>query len=437
MQVTRHGIEHDLTAMLKRGITTSSAGGFFFIPYLLQMKTHDYLGEMGSPKQEGIPKESLGLAVIFESLFGYTKGIRAIDSVSKADFGLLFGLPFLPSPSTEYRYLQDISVKESLDFQVAMNSRLVELGQISTEGPVNIDGHNVKTYSRKEMKRSYLTKEERYGKAIRTFYTQDQHSGKPLIALAAYSGTTVSQVTQRISDLTQSILKKDFIMVADKEWYCGQLINELHEKNGISLLVPAKRSKKRIAEFESVPWDAYEKTIEGNIATLFTSMQDYNGSLRLFLKKQPDGKYFALLTPHDQTTKEIAMPVYTKRWDVEIFFGQNDYLGINQFPSLNLNAIQAVLSLRLVAFNVMDNFRTDLGGEHVSKTPELIHRHFLDGVQGRIQLRSDMITVNIYGFKYDRDVASLFSNLDTKLSNAGVDPRIPWLGNRRLEFKFH
>ncbi len=422
--------------MLKRGITTSSAGGFFFIPYLLQLKSYDYLGEMGNPKLEGISKERLGLAVIFESLFGYVKGIRAIDSVSKADFGLLFGLPFLPSPSTEYRYLQDISVKESLDFQVAMSRRLAQLGQISVEGPINIDGHNVKTFSRKEMKRSYLTKEERYGKAIRTFYTQDQYSGKPLIALAAYSGTTVSQVTPKISELTHDILKKDFIMVADKEWYCGQLINELHKTNGISLLVPVKRSKKRIAEFESVPWDAYEKTIAGNIASLYTSMLDYNGSLRLFLKKQPDGKYFALLTPHEQISKEIAMPNYTKRWDIETFFGQNSYLGINQFPSLNLNAIQAVLSLRLAAFNVMDNFRTDLGNEHITKTPELIHRYFLDGVQGRIQLRRDMITVNIYGFKYERDVAPLFLNLDKKLSNAGVDPRIPWLGNRRLEFKF-
>ncbi len=422
--------------MLKRGLTTTSAGGFFFIPYLLQLKLHDYLGEMGGPKLEGIPKERLALAIIFESLFGYKKGIRAFDSVSKADFGLLFGLPFLPSPSTEYRYLQDISVKEALDFQISMSSRLVELGHIPSDCPVNIDGHNVKTYSRKEMKRSYLTKEDRYGKAIRTFYTQDQHSGKPLIALAAYSGTTVAQVTQRISELTQNILKKEFIMVADKEWYCGQLINELHKTNGISLLVPVKRSKKRIAEFESIPWDAYEKTIEGNIATLYTTMKDYNGSLRLFLKQQPDNKYFALLTPHAQIDKDVAMPTYRNRWDIETFFGQNDYLGINQFPSLNLNAIQAVLSLRLTAFNAMDNFRMDLGGEHISKTPELIYRHFIDGVQGRLQLRGDIIVVNIYGLKYSKDIASLFLNLDKKLSNSGIDTRIPWLGNRRLEFKF-
>jgi len=32
----------------------------------------------------------------------------------------------------------------------------------------------------------------------------------------------------RLADLTRDILGRDFLMVADKEWYCGQLIQELH-----------------------------------------------------------------------------------------------------------------------------------------------------------------------------------------------------------------
>lgn len=436
-QVTRHGIEHDLTALLKRGLTTTSAGGFFFIPYLLQLKVYDHLKEMGQPKLEGIPKERLDLGLLFESLFGYTKGVRSVDSVSRTDFGLLFGLPFLPSPSTQYRYLHSISVQEGLDFQVALGKSLVELGQVSSGFPVNIDAHNVKTYSRKEMKQSYLTKEERYGKAIRTFYTQDQQSSKPLLALATYPETKVAQVTQKITELTRHILKENFLLVADKEWYCGQLINELHQTYGVSLLVPIKRSKNRVSEFAAVPWEAYEKTVGGSIATVYTAMKDFDGPLRLFLKKRPDGKYFALLTPHEQVTKEMALPTYTKRWRIETFFGLNVFLGIDHLPSLNLNAIQAALSLRLAAFQAMDNFRNDLGDEHISKTPELIYRHFLDGVQGRVQLRGDLITVNIYGFQYDKAVASIFTNLNSKLIRAGVDPRIPWLGNRRLEFKFY
>lgn len=435
-QVTRHGIEHDVTSMLKRGLTTTCAGGFFFIPYLLQLNAYDHFSGLGKPKIEGIPKERLALGIVFESLFGYNKGIRSIDSVSRADFGLLAGLPFLPSPSTQYRFVQSTTVKQGLDFQVTLGRRLVELGQVQPGDPVNIDAHNVKTYSRKEMKQSYLTKEARYGKALRTFYTQDQQSSKPLMAVAAYSGTKVKQVTQKISRLTRDILERDYLMVADKEWYCGQLINELHNSHGVSLMVPIKRSKNRVAEFKAVPWSAYENISGEDIAAVFTTMKDFEGPLMLFLKKRPDGKYFALLTPSEEYPKEKAMPTYSKRWRIETFFGHNQFLGIDNLPSLNLNAVQAMLTLRLVAFHLVDNFRHDLGGEHVSKTPELIHRCFLDGVQGRVQLRGNLITVNIYGFKYDKDVAPIFTDLEAKLTQAGIDPRIPWLGNRRLEFKF-
>jgi hypothetical protein len=238
--VTRHDIAHDVTALLTRGLTTTSAGGFFFIPYLLQLGAHALAAALGPPKHEGLPKERLALGLVFESIFGYTAGIRTVDTVSRADFGLLAGLPFLPSPSTQYRFLQAVPVKDALEFQTALGRRLVARGQGTPGHPVNIDGHNIKTYSRKTMKHSFITQEDRYGKAIRTFYTQAQTSKKPLIALAAYSGTTVSQVTHRLADLTRDILGRDFLMVADKEWYCGQLIQELHAQYGVAVLTPVK-----------------------------------------------------------------------------------------------------------------------------------------------------------------------------------------------------
>lgn len=434
--VTRHGIEQDVTALLKRGLTTTSAGGFFFIPYLLQLGAHDLAASLGDAKSTGLPKERLALGLVFESIFGYTAGIRAVDTVSRIDFGLLAGLPFLPSPSTQYRFLQDISVKDALDFQTALGRRLVTLGQITPGQPVNVDAHNLKTYSRKAMKQSFITQEAHYGKAIRTFYTQDQTSKKPLVALAAYSGTTVSQITRHLATLTRTILERDVLMVADKEWYCGQLIQDLHAQYGVEILTPIKSSPKRQAEFEAVPLEHYDQSIWGQVATLYTTMTDFNGPLRMLLKKQRNGQYFALITPAVDMTAETAMPTYTKRWRIENFFAENAFLGMNHLPSLNLNAIQTMLSLRLLAFHAVDNFRHDLGAAYHHKTPELIHREFVDGVQGRLQLRGNIIKVHIYGFEHEAAASALLSNLDTKLEHAGVDPRIPWLGNRRLRFTF-
>jgi len=426
-----------VTALLKRGLTTTSAGGFFFLPYLLQLGAYDLAQALGPAKHEGLPKERLALGLVFESLFGYTAGIRTVDTVSRADFGLLAGLPFLPSPSTQYRFLQAVSVQDSLDFQTALGQRLVALGQVTPGHPINVDAHNIKTYSRKAMKHAFIAQEDRYGKAIRTFYTQDQTSKKPLIALATYSGTTVSQVTRRLATLTRAILGRDFLLVADKEWSCGQLIQELHAQYGVAVLTPVKSSPKRLVEFEAVPLEQYDQTIWGNVAAVYTTMTDVDGPLRMLLKKRRNGTYFALITPACAMTADIAMPTYTKRWRIENFFAENAFLGVHHLPSLNLNAIQTMLSLRLLAFHVVDNFRHDLGPAYQKKTPELIHREFIDGVQGRVQLRGNIIEVHIYGFEHETAAAAILTNLETNLENAGVDPRVPWLGNRRLRFTFH
>jgi hypothetical protein len=240
-----------------------------------------------------------------------------------------------------------------------------------------------------------------------------------------------------LATLTRAILGQDFLLVADKEWYCGQLIQELHAPYGIAVLTPVKSSPKRLQEFDAVPLEKYDKTVWGNVAAVYTTMTHVDGPLRRLLKKRRDGKYFALLTPARNMTADIAMPTYTKRWRLENFFAENAFLGVNHLPSLNLNAIQTMLSLRLLAFHVVDNFRHDLGPAYQNKTPELIHREFVDGVQGRVQLRGSTIEVHIYGFEHQAAAAAILSNLDTKLENAGVDPRIPWLGNRRLRFTFH
>src|SRR5437879_12221478 len=96
-----------------------------------------------------------------------------------------------------------------------------------------------------------------------------------------------------------------------------------------------------------------------------------------------------------------------------------------------------MLSLRLLAFHVVDNFRHDLGPAYQKKTPELIHREFIDGVQGRVQLRGNLMEVSIYGFEHEAAAAAILTNLENKLENACVDPRIPRQGTRRLQCRLH
>src|SRR5712691_13562079 len=189
------------------------------------------------------------------------------------------------------------------------------------------------------MKHSFITQEDRYGKAIRTFYTQDQASKNPLLALAAYSGTTVSQGTHRLADLTRDILGRDVLMVADKKWYCGQLIQALHAQYGVAVLTPVTSSPTRLEACDTVPLEQYDQTIWSHVAAVYTPMTDCDGPLRMLVKKRPHGTYFALITPAHAMTAATALPTSTTRWRLENFFAEHAFLGVNHLPSLHLNTI--------------------------------------------------------------------------------------------------
>lgn len=115
IEVTRQSLQAELETALRRGVTTSHAGGFFFIPYLMELGLYGALGQLSAPKTTGIPTEKIALQLIWEPIFGYVKGIRSVDPISQADFGLLSGLPFICSVSTEYRFLVESTIELKKD----------------------------------------------------------------------------------------------------------------------------------------------------------------------------------------------------------------------------------------------------------------------------------------------------------------------------------
>ena len=421
---------------MRRGFTTTHAGGFFFIPYIKDLGIYQSLSELSAPKCTGIPNEKIALQIIWEPLFGYVKGIRSVDPVSQTDFGVLSGLPFICSASTEYRFLAQSSIEKSEAFQKNLGKRLIDLGYINGDD-INMDGHSIKLYSRKEMKASYLSKDKTYGKAIRTFYTQDQESKKPLFAKVAYSGATVSQVTPEVVEATKEILGGPFLSVMDKEWFIGSLLDELDKVCGIQVLLPVKRTAKRISEMEAISLNDFKNRFgKESVATLFTELDDFTGKLKLFVKRNDDGTFFGLITNKKYFRAAKAMETYSKRWRIENFFNENAFLGIDHLPSLELNAIQTALSLKLVSFHLFDNFRKNLPDPFCSMKPESIFRNFISGVQGKVQVRDNRLKIDIYGFRHRDVIVPLFNALEKKLLDRNIDPRCQWLNDYVLEFSF-
>ena len=363
--------------------------------------------------------------------------MRAVDTVSRADGGLRAGLPLLPALSTQYRCLPSVSVQSAWECQTALGARLLTLGPGPPGHPGNVDAPNLQPYARKAMPQSCSTPEDREGQAVRTCYPQAQASQKPRSALAASSGTTVSQGTRRVATLTRALLARDFLMGADKEGDGGPRLQDLQAQYGVKGLPPVTASPTRQVELEAVALEPYNQTVWGNVAAVSPTRTDCDGPWRRLRKTRPHGPSGALIPPACTMPAGTARPPYTQRWRLEPCCAENAVRGVHHRPALHLNALQTRLSLRLLACHVVDNCRHDLGAASQQKTPELIHRECVDGVQGRGQWRGHLIEVRIYGFAHEAAAAAILTNLDTKRAHAGVDPRIPGLGNRRLRCTFH
>ena len=287
--------------------------------------------------------------------------MRPIETVSRADWGLLAGRPLRPSPSTPYRCLQSVAGKSALECQTALGARLVTRGPVTPGPPVNVAAHNRKTAARTAMPQSCIPQEDRYGTAVRPCSPQDQASKKPRLALAASAGTTGSQVPRHVAALTRAILARDCLLVAAKEWDGGPLIQNLPAPDGVEVLTPVKSSPPRQGACDAIPLEQYDPTIWGSVATVSTTMTACDGPLRMLLKKRRPGPYCALITPACAMTADTAMPTSTNRWRRENCCAEKAFLGVHPLPSLTLHAIQTLRSLRLLAFHVVDNLRHDLG----------------------------------------------------------------------------
>ncbi|GFP28170.1 hypothetical protein HKBW3S33_01587 [Candidatus Hakubella thermalkaliphila] len=57
-------------------------------------------------------------------------------------------------------------------------------------------------------------------------------------------------------------------------------------------------------------------------------------------------------------------------------------------------------------------------------------------VQGKVKLHGDYVRVDVFGFEHQDAVRPLLDNLQAKLLKNGLDPRIPWLNNHKICFRF-
>ncbi len=94
------------------------------------------------------------------------------------------------------------------------------------------------------------------------------------------------------------------------------------------------------------------------------------------------------------------------------------------------------LGTKLVACNILSSFRRDIGEEFSSREFKGILKEFLRE-QAFVKAEGRTVHVTFYGHRHENILRPLLSDLNKRLTEKGIDGRVPWLGYRNLEFHFN
>jgi hypothetical protein len=147
-------------------------------------------------------------------------------------------------------------------------------------------------------------------------------------------------------------------------------------------------------------------------------------------------RFKSFLSTCDRNPVEALTVEYPSRWHAEEFFNTSQDLGWKRGGTMNLNVRYAQMTAALVAQAACAQLRTRLGEE----IPHWNAKHLADaifrGLDGDIRVSGDTILVTYYNAKPLAENARNFRNIPAQLETEGVDPRIPWLCNFKLDFRF-
>jgi len=127
---------------------------------------------------------------------------------------------------------------------------------------------------------------------------------------------------------------------------------------------------------------------------------------------------------------------YPDRWHVEEFFKANQALGWKRAGTLNLNIRYGQATMALLAQGAIHQLRQRLAKPQSDWDATHLAKDIFNGLDGDIRVADDTLTVTFYNAPNTQQLRQHYENMPHKLTKEGVDPRVPWLYNFKLDFRF-
>lgn len=436
-------IERGVRQLLADKVSGNLAGVWLLVAEHLRLGTWDLLcGWTGQPTERVEPR--LAMQLVHEAAI-CTTGIRANRTLqTRGGFELANGLPFVASDTAMHQLLAQRSVADCMRLQVALGKIRRVSGHYQGK-LLAIDPHRVSSYSKRHMRERVEKRGSRPAKLAQTFWALDADTHQPLCLTTATAARSVVEATPELIDLAEEILQPapgQTLILADSEHFSSELVHDIHQRTGFDLLVPIPNQPAHRRRFEGIPEEDFRRhwagfaTAKAPYEVKYGKPGRYWQFIERYGERPEDFHYKGFLSTRESDEVDLLTRDFPKRWHIEEFFNANQALGWNRGGTMNLNIRYGQMTMALIAQAAIHQLRRRLGEPLESWDADHLAHDLFFAIEGDVRVSHDTITVTYYNAPNSEQLRSHYEGLPDKLTEAGINPVVPWLYNYKLDFRF-
>jgi Transposase DDE domain len=421
-----------------RTIRTKFGGLFLFLPTLAALSFNRVIGGCGLPGSEAIPAAHAVRSLLALKLFGARRHPHVMSAVLDEGLGLFAGLNVIPKRS----FLTEYSSRIDPDCYPRLMQRWFDaMSRLGLEhgSSFDLDFHTIPFHGEDALlQKHYVSKRSRRQKGILAFLAQD---GDKRFFCYANSDLRKEQQNDEILQFVQfwkqrtGKLPEELIFDSKLTTYAN--LNALNAL-GVQFITLRRRRDETLRELAARPRSAWRKIeLEGvsrayktpRILDELVRLKDYDGPLRqIAITELGHEQPTLLLTNQLKRSPAKLIERYARRMLIENNIEDGvDFFHIDALSSAVALKVNCDLQLTLMGSSLYRHLGQRIGNGYETAKSSHLFRDFIDAT-ALIRIQEQAVVV-----QYQKRAHNPL------LLAAGFDregPRIPWLGNKRLQFQF-
>jgi hypothetical protein len=247
-------LERGVRQLLADKVSGAYLGVWLLVPEHLRLGTWDLLCGWTQQAPDRVAPR-LALQLVHEAA-RRVSGLRDKRSLPPRGFALTQGLPFLATDLAIHEVLGGHTVAEAQHLQRTLG-QLRRAGGDYAGHVLIVDPHRLRSYTKRHTRRRKEPGAEPT-KMAPTFFAIDGDTCQPVCVTTGTASRTVTQATPELLDLAVAILgprPQATLVLADAEHFSTELIEHVHRRTGLDLLVPLIIRKPFLERLRALPPD--------------------------------------------------------------------------------------------------------------------------------------------------------------------------------------